>query len=129
MRMLFLSRRFPPIYHLFPIMHLIYLPKFCITFVFHFSWVLQSFQQKLKPMLLQNFGGQMRCIIGDVQKAYSPQICHRSKLAEKARENALLGLGKNGCSSRIRHPNALTERTWGDAAHGLEKYNRSLTLG
>ena len=54
----------------------------------------------------------MRCIIGDVQKAYSPQICYRSKLAEKARENALLGLGKNGRSSRIRHPNALTERSW-----------------
>ena len=54
----------------------------------------------------------MRCIIGDVQKAYSPQICHRSKLAEKAQENALLGLGKNGRSSRIRHPNALTERSW-----------------
>ena len=80
-------------------------------------------------MLLQNFGGQMRCIIGDVQKAYSPRICYRSKLAEKARENALLGLGKNGRSSRIRHPNAPTERTWGDAAHGLEKYNGSLTLG
>ena len=80
-------------------------------------------------MLMQNFGGQMRCIIGEVQKAYSPQICHRSKLAEKARENAPLGLGKNGRSSRIRHPNALTEKTWGDAVHGLEKHNGPLMLG
>ena len=39
------------------IMHLICPPKFCITFVFHFSWVLQPFQEKLKTMLLQNFGG------------------------------------------------------------------------
>ena len=59
----------------------------------------------------------MRCIMGDVQKASSPRICHRSELTEKAWENALLGLGKNGRSSRIRHPNALTEKAWGDAAH------------
>ena len=39
------------------IMHLICPPKFCITFVFHFSWVLQPFQEKLKTMLMQNFGG------------------------------------------------------------------------
>ena len=44
-------------------------------------------------------------------------------------KNALLGLGKNSRSSRIRHPNALPEKTWGDAAHGLEKYNGPLTLG
>ena len=40
-----------------PKMHLICLPKFCITFVFHFSWVLQLSQEKLKTMLMQNFGG------------------------------------------------------------------------
>ena len=39
-------------------------PKFCITFVFHFSWVLQPFQEKLKTMLMQNFGGQIRCNFG-----------------------------------------------------------------
>ena len=39
------------------IMHLIFPPKFCITFVFPFSWVLQPFQEKLKTMLMQNFGG------------------------------------------------------------------------
>ena len=32
-------------------------PKFCITFVFHFSPVLQLSQEKLKTMLMQNFGG------------------------------------------------------------------------
>ena len=46
-----------------PIMHLIPPPphlkkKNCITFVFHFSWVLQPFQEKLKAMLMQNFWGK-----------------------------------------------------------------------
>ena len=53
----------------FPIMHLICPPKFCITFVFHFSWVLQPSQEKLKTMLMQNFGGQIRCIMGNVEVA------------------------------------------------------------
>ena len=39
----------------------------CITFVFHFSLVLQPSQEKLKTMLTQNFGGQIRCIMGNVQ--------------------------------------------------------------
>ena len=39
----------------------------CITFVFHFSWVSQPSQEKLKTMLMQNFGRQTRCILGDVQ--------------------------------------------------------------
>ena len=30
-------------------------PKICITFVFHFSWVLQPFQEKLKTILMQTF--------------------------------------------------------------------------
>ena len=41
--------------------------KFCITFVFHFYWILQLPQEKLKTMLVQNFGGQIRRIMGDVQ--------------------------------------------------------------
>ena len=45
-------------------------PNFCINFVFHFSWVLQPSQEKLKTMLMQNFGGQIRCIMRDVQVAY-----------------------------------------------------------
>ena len=42
-----------------PIIQLVFLPptpppKFCITFVFNFSWVLQSSHEKLKTMLKQN---------------------------------------------------------------------------
>ena len=44
--------------------------KFCITFVFHFSWV-QPSQEKLKTMLTQNFGGQIRCIMEKVEMANS----------------------------------------------------------
>ena len=47
--------------------------KNCLTvFVFfflHFSWVSQPSQEKLKTMLMQNFGGQIRCIMGDVHVA------------------------------------------------------------
>ena len=32
-------------------------PPKCITFVFHFSWVLQPSQEESKTMLKQNFGG------------------------------------------------------------------------
>ena len=40
-------------------------PKFCVTCLFHFSWVLQSSKEKLKTMLMQKFGGQIRCIMGE----------------------------------------------------------------
>ena len=56
-----------------PIKHLICPPKFWITFFFsfHFPWVLQLSQGKLKTMLVQNFAGQIRCnYMGDVQVAY-----------------------------------------------------------
>ena len=53
-------------------------PKICITFVFHFSWVLQPSEEKLKTMLMQNLGGggQIRCIMGDVQvtKGWAPNL-------------------------------------------------------
>ena len=58
------------IHHLhIPHMHLICPPKFSITFVFHFSWILQPPQEKLKTNAykMQNFGKQIRCIMGDVQ--------------------------------------------------------------
>ena len=61
----------------FPIIQIICLPKFCRSFVFHFSWVLQPSQEKSKTMLMQNFGGQVRCIIGNVVVAYRP--CPSSK--------------------------------------------------
>ena len=54
----------------FPMMHLICLPKFYITFFFPFSWVLQPSQEKLRTMLMQNFGGQIRRIMGSVEVAY-----------------------------------------------------------
>ena len=38
--------------------------------VFHFPWVLQLSQEKLKTMLMPNFWGQISCIMGDVQVAY-----------------------------------------------------------
>ena len=41
--------------------------NFCITVVFDFPWVFQWFQKKLKRMLMQNFWGQTRCIMGGVQ--------------------------------------------------------------
>ena len=52
-----------------PIIHLVCSPKFCITFVSHISWVLQSSQGNLKTTLMQNFGGQTRCIMRDVEMA------------------------------------------------------------
>ena len=42
----------------FPITHLICLPQFCITFVFHFSWVLQPSQEKWKQCLCKILGGK-----------------------------------------------------------------------
>ena len=38
-------------------MNLVYPPKFCITIVSNFSWVLQSSQNQSKTMVVQNFGG------------------------------------------------------------------------
>ena len=45
--------------------------KICITLVFLLGWVLQPSQEKLKTALMQNFGGQIRCIMGNVEVAYS----------------------------------------------------------
>ena len=52
------------------------LPRKCITFVFNFSWVIQSSKEKLRTMLMQNFGRETRCIMGDVNMAnISPVHC------------------------------------------------------
>ena len=45
--------------------------KICITFVFVLGWVLQPCQEKLKTALMQNFRRQIRCIMGNVEVAYS----------------------------------------------------------
>ena len=50
-----------------PIIHLVWPQKFCITFVFYFSSVLQPSQKELTTTLEQNFGEQTRCILEDVQ--------------------------------------------------------------
>ena len=53
----------------FPIMHLI-CPQILYNLCFLFSWVLQPSQEKLKTMFMQNFGGQIRCIMGKEEVAY-----------------------------------------------------------
>ena len=66
--------------------------KFCITFVLHFSWVLQPSQEKLITMLMQNFGGQIRCIMGDVQVAYwkkYPQCSHSGEYRKRSSQTKL----------------------------------------
>ena len=58
-----------------PIMHLICPPKFCISIVFNFCWDSCNIQEKWKTKVMQNFGRQIRCIMGDVQVAYV-QSCY-----------------------------------------------------
>ena len=54
----------------FPLMYLISPAKFCIAFVFHFSWVLPLSQEKLKTMLMHNnFEWQIRYVMGNVEVA------------------------------------------------------------
>ena len=53
--------------------------KFCITFVFQFSCVLQPSQEKLKTMPMQNFEGS-RCIVGDLQVAHRTIITSSFKI-------------------------------------------------
>ena len=65
-------------YATFSIMHLICPPKVYIAFVFHFSWVLQPSQEKLKTMLMQTFfflggGVGIRCIMGNVKEILTVQ--------------------------------------------------------
>ena len=55
-----------PLAHL----HLIWAPKFCISIVFNFSWDGCNTQEKWKTKVMQNLGGQIKCIMGDVQVAY-----------------------------------------------------------
>ena len=41
--------------------------SFCVKIVFNFSWNDCNTQEKLKAKVTQNFRGQTRCIMGDVQ--------------------------------------------------------------
>ena len=64
--------------------------NFAWPFFFHFSWVLQPYQEKLKTMLMQNFRGQIRCI-GDVQvanKASARLVTNRKEPWEGERREA-----------------------------------------
>ena len=62
-----------------PIKHLICPPKFYISIVFNFSWDGCNIQEKWKTKVMQNVGRQIRCIMGDVQVAYSPSYSYRWK--------------------------------------------------
>ena len=62
-----------------PIKHLICPPKFYISIVFNFSWDGCNIQEKWKTKVTQNVGRQIRCIMGDVQVAYSPSYSYRWK--------------------------------------------------
>ena len=54
----------------FPIMHLICLPKFCISIVFNLSWDGCNTREKWKTKVMQSLGEQIRCIMGNMQVAY-----------------------------------------------------------
>ena len=45
-------------------MHVVYLPKFCITIVSSFSWILHSFQEKIEDNGLAKFWGINRVHCG-----------------------------------------------------------------
>ena len=79
-------------------MHLICPLKFCITFVFHFSWVLQPSQEKLKT-----FGGQMRCIMGNVEVAHNWRIPWAPRVLPARGSGGILPqkILKFGCSEML----------------------------
>ena len=52
-----------------PIICLVCPPKFCISIVFYFSSLGTTVIPKDKTKVMQRFGGQTRCIMGDVQIA------------------------------------------------------------
>ena len=70
------------IYHLHISHNASYLPpKILHNILFHFSWVLQLSEEKLKTTLVQNFGGQIRCIMGDVRVVYALHFLVNSLLS------------------------------------------------
>ena len=52
-----------------PKMHIICPPKFCISIVLNFCWDGVIPRRNENQKIMQNFGGQTRCIMGDVQVA------------------------------------------------------------
>ena len=71
-----------------PIMNLICPPKFCISIVFNFSWDGCNTQEKWNTNVIQNFGGQIRCIMGGVQVAYKQALTNNWSL-ENMTKNVL----------------------------------------
>ena len=76
-------------------MHPICHPKFCITFVFYFSWVLQPSQEKLRTIVMPIFffffwrgRGGGGCILGNVEVAYTHLLdaTHRRLLSRLTRD-------------------------------------------
>ena len=61
------SKRKPFAISTFPIIHFVRPTKFYISIVFNFSWDIQSSQEKLKTTFMQNFAGQSKCIMGNVE--------------------------------------------------------------
>ena len=66
-----MKKRTTPIYatRTSPVMCLLCPPKFCIRIIFNFSWDGCNIKEKWKTpwKVMQNLGGQIRCIMGDVQ--------------------------------------------------------------
>ena len=60
---------------------------FCISIVFNFSWDDCNTKEKRKTKVMQNFGKQIRCIMGDVQ------VVNKTKNVEHCfwKENGLKG--------------------------------------
>ena len=66
-------------------MQLVYTPKFCITIVSNFSWVLQSSQEKSKTMLCKILGGKQ----GALWSMWKWWIVHDGVACENIRFSSL----------------------------------------
>ena len=77
-------------------MHLICPPKFCISLFFNFTWDSCNIQEKWKRKDVQNLGGQIRGIMGDVQVAYYLVFPSLSKAREKRVTNFYFTASHNG---------------------------------
>ena len=78
-------------------------PKFCITFVFHFSLVLKPSQEKLRTMRMQYiyFGGQqIRCIMGNGESHVRSIIRDFFKDPKTRRQRALTLLNEGTISKK-----------------------------
>ena len=56
-------------FHIPHVIHLVCPPKFSISIVFSFPWDDCNTQEKWETKVEQNFRGQTRCIMGEVEMA------------------------------------------------------------